>query len=161
MNFFLILQTTLPICTVMTTGERQEAHILKFNSLPPHAQLVCQVNLFQLPYEDGCNHELWCTKCATWLCIILFQTLFIHISGASYCGYKMLSNIVNSTYPESCDSAYYENVKVVHLPAFKAAHLSVMLDMVSRNTDSGVGGNVGVFTEANFKFKTTKISTLN
>ena len=108
--------------------ERQEAHILKFNSLPPHAQLVCQVNLFQLPYEDGCSHELLCTKCATWLCIILFQILFIHISAASYCEYKMLSNIVNNTYLESCDSAYYGNVKVVHLPAFWAAHLSVMLE---------------------------------
>ena len=73
----------------------------------------------------------------------------------------MLLNNVNDTFPESPDIKDYENVKLVNLLSCKSAQLLLILCMISKNRDFGVGGNVKFFTEANLILMNTKITTLN
>ena len=47
------------------------------------------------------------------------------------------------------------------MPLCKAAQLPLILCMLSKNSDFGVGGNVKFFTEANFILMNTKITHLN
>ena len=55
----------------------------------------------------------------------------------------------------------YENVKLVNLSSCTAAQLPLMLCMISKHGDFGVGGNVKFFTEANFILMNTKFTNLN
>ena len=55
----------------------------------------------------------------------------------------------------------YENIKLVNLPACTAVQPPRILCMISKNSDFGVGGNVNVFTEANFILMNTKFTTPN
>ena len=43
----------------------------------------------------------------------------------------------NNTFPESYTVKDYENVKLVYLPLCKAAQLSLILCMISKNSDFG------------------------
>ena len=62
---------------------------------------------------------------------------------------------------ESCYVKDYENAKLVNLPSCSAAQLPVLLHVIPKNNDFGVGGNVNFFTEANFLLMRTKITNLN
>ena len=73
----------------------------------------------------------------------------------------MLYNNVNNTFPESYNVKDYENIKLVNLPLCKATQLPLILCMISKNSDFGVGGNVKFFTEANFIPMNTKLTNLN
>ena len=73
----------------------------------------------------------------------------------------MLENNVNDTFPESRYAKDYENLKLVKLSSSKAAQLPLMLCMISKNSNFGVGGNVKFLTEANFILMNTKFTTLN
>ena len=73
----------------------------------------------------------------------------------------MLENNVNDTFPESRNAKDYENLKLVKLPSSKAAQLPLILCMISKNSNFGVGGNVKFLTEANFILMNTKFITLN
>ena len=64
-----------------------------------------------------------------------------------HCGHKMLQNNVNNTFPESYNAKDYENIKLVNLPLYKAAQLPLILCMISKNSDFGVGGNVKFFLQ--------------
>ena len=44
----------------------------------------------------------------------------------------------------------------LNVPSCWATQLPLILDMISKNTDSGVGGNIKFFAEANFILMTTK-----
>ena len=55
----------------------------------------------------------------------------------------------------------YENIKLVNLLLCKAAQLPLILCMISKISDFGVGGNVKFFTEANFILMNTKFTSLN
>ena len=66
-----------------------------------------------------------------------------------------------TTFPESRGVKDYENVKLVHLSSCTAVQLPLILCMISKNSDFGVGGNVKFFTEANFILMNTKLATLN
>ena len=57
----------------------------------------------------------------------------------------MQYNNVNNTFPESYNIKDYENIKLVNLPLCKAAQLPLILCMISKNRDFGVGGNVKFF----------------
>ena len=48
-------------------------------------------------------------------------------------------NNVNNTFPESYDVKNYENIKLVNLLLCTAAQLSLILCMISKNSDFGVG----------------------
>ena len=50
---------------------------------------------------------------------------------------------------------------MVNLPLCKAAQLPLILCMISKISDFGVGGNVKFFTEANFILMNTKLTNLN
>ena len=157
------------MCTVLIwfiIGERQEAQILNFNAPPYTLSLWCpSYNKFsQLSYEPGCSRELWCRKCATWLwnkyVLIFSKTLFYtHIQRhTDASGTKCYQNNVNDTFLESRNVKDYENVKLVNLSSCPAAQLPLILCMISKNSDFGVGGNVKFFTEANFILMNTKFS---
>ena len=62
----------------------------------------------------------------------------------------MLQNNVNNTFPESYNAKDYENIKLVNLPLYKAAQLPLILCMISKNSDFGVGGNVKFFYRNEF-----------
>ena len=51
----------------------------------------------------------------------------------------MLLNNVNDTFPESRNVNDYENVKLVNLSSCTAAQLPLILCMISKNSDFGVG----------------------
>ena len=72
----------------------------------------------------------------------------------------MLWNNVSDTFPESRNVKGYENVKLVNLSSCKATQMSLILCMISKNSDFGVGGNIKFFTEANFILMNTKFTTL-
>ena len=57
---------------------------------------------------------------------------------------------VNNTFPESYNVRDYENIKLVNLPLCKAAQLPLILCMISKNSDFGVGGNVKFFYRIEF-----------
>ena len=44
----------------------------------------------------------------------------------------------------------YENMNLVNLPLYKAAQLPLILCMISKNSDFGVGGNVNFFYRSEF-----------
>ena len=73
----------------------------------------------------------------------------------------MLLNNVNNIFPESYNFKDFENIKLVNLPLNKAAQLPLILCMISKNSDLGVGGNVKFFTEANFIPMNTKFTNLD
>ena len=73
----------------------------------------------------------------------------------------MLLNNVNDIFPESYNVKDYENINLVNLPWCKTAQLPLMLCMISKNSDFGVGGNVKFFTEANFILMNTKFIIMN
>ena len=58
---------------------------------------------------------------------------------AWYCGHKILWNNANNTFYESRYVKNYENLKLVNLSSCWAAQLTVILDVISKNTDFGVG----------------------
>ena len=62
----------------------------------------------------------------------------------------MLYNNVNDTFPESCNVKDYENVKLVNLSSCTAAQLPLILCMISKNTDFGIGGNLKFFYSNEF-----------
>ena len=74
-----------------------------------------------------------------------------------HCGHKMLQNNANLTFPESRNDKDYENIKLVNLSSCKAAQLTLILSMIFKNSDFGLGGNVKFFTEANFILINKKI----
>ena len=78
-----------------------------------------------------------------------------------HCEHKALKNNANNTFPESYNVKDYENIKLANLPLCKAAQLPLILCMISKNNDFGVGGNVKFFTEANFILMNTKFTNLN
>ena len=73
----------------------------------------------------------------------------------------MLSNNANDTFLESRNVKDYENVKLVNLSSCTAAQLPLILCMISKNSDFGVGGSVKFFTEANFILMNTKFTNRN
>ena len=73
----------------------------------------------------------------------------------------MLWNNVSDTFLESRKVKDDENVKLANLSSCMAAQLPLMLCMISKNSDFGVGGNVKFFTEANFILMSTKFTHLN
>ena len=73
----------------------------------------------------------------------------------------MLQNNVNDTFPESRNVKECENVKLVNLSSCTAAQLPLILCIISKNNDFGVGGNVKFFTEANSILMNTKFTSLN
>ena len=62
----------------------------------------------------------------------------------------MLSNNENDTFPECHKVKDYENVKLVNLSSRTAAQLPLILCMISKNSDFGVGGNVKFFYRREF-----------
>ena len=64
-------------------------------------------------------------------------------------------------FPKSRNVKDYENVKLVNLSSSTAAQMPLVLYMISKNSDFGVGGNIKFFTEANFILINTKFSTMN
>ena len=62
----------------------------------------------------------------------------------------MLWNNVNDTFPYSRDVKDYENVKLVNLSSCTVAQLPIILCVVSKNSDFGVGGNVNCFYRSEF-----------
>ena len=121
----------------------------------------------QLSYGPGCSRELWCRKCATWLwnkyvlifSKILFHTLIQrHTAAAGTKCYKTMQIIFFS---ERRNVKDYENVKLVNLSSCTAAQLSLILCMISKNSDFGLGGIVKFFAEANFILMNTKFINLN
>ena len=73
----------------------------------------------------------------------------------------MLQNNVNDTFLEIHNVKDYENVKLVNLSSCTAAQLPLILCMISKKSDFGVGGNIKFFTEANFTLMNTKFTNLN
>ena len=73
----------------------------------------------------------------------------------------MPQNNVNDTFPKRRNVKDYENVKLVNLSSCTAAQLPLILCMISKNSDFGVGGNVKFFTEANFMPMNTKFTNPN
>ena len=59
---------------------------------------------------------------------------------AHSCGHNILQNIVNYTFKESRYVKDYEDIKLVNLSSCWAAQLSLVLDMISENTDFGGRG---------------------
>ena len=52
-----------------------------------------------------------------------------------------------SYFPESLNVKDYENVKLVKLSSCTASQLPIILCMISKNSDLGVGGNVKFFLQ--------------
>ena len=73
----------------------------------------------------------------------------------------MLQNNANDTFPESRYVKDYENVKLVNLSSCTAAQLPLILFMIFKNNDFGVGRNIKCFTEGNFILMNTTFATLN
>ena len=73
----------------------------------------------------------------------------------------MLYNTENDFFPECRNVKDYENVKLVNLSARTAAQLPLILCMISKNSDFGVGGNVKFFTDSNFILMNTNFTNLN
>ena len=73
----------------------------------------------------------------------------------------MLQNNVNDTFLESPNVKDYENIKLVNLSSCTAAQLPLILCMISKISDFGVGGNIKFFTEGNFILMNTKFTNLN
>ena len=73
----------------------------------------------------------------------------------------MLQNNVNNTFLEGYNTKDYENIKLVNMPLCKAAQLPLILCMISKINDFGVGGNIKFFTEANIILMNTKFTNLN
>ena len=73
----------------------------------------------------------------------------------------MLWNNVNYTYTESLYGKSSENIKLVNLSSCTATQVPLILCMISKNSDLGVGGNVKFMADANFILINTKITTLN
>ena len=73
----------------------------------------------------------------------------------------MLWNNVNYTYTESLYGKSSENIKLVNLSSCTATQVPLILCMISKNSDFGVGGNVKFMADANFILINTKITTLN
>ena len=62
----------------------------------------------------------------------------------------MLENNVNNAFSESYNVKDYENINLLNLPWCKAAQLPLILCMISKNSDFGVGGNVKFFYRSEF-----------
>ena len=52
---------------------------------------------------------------------------------------------MNDTFPDSRNFKDYENVKLINLPSCTAAQLPLILCVISKNSDFGVGGNIKFF----------------
>ena len=121
----------------------------------------------QLSYEPGCSRELWCRKCATWLSnkyvLIFSKTLFhTHIQRhTAAAGTKCYKTMIIIFFLERRNVKDYENVKLVNLSLRTAAQLPLILCMISKNSDLGVGGNEKFFTDSNFIPMNIKFTNLN
>ena len=73
----------------------------------------------------------------------------------------MRQNNKNDFFPEHRNVKNYENVKLVNLSSRTAAQLPLILCMISKNSDFGVGGNVKFFTDSNCILMNTKFTNLN
>ena len=122
---------------------------------------------YQLSYEPGCKRELWCRKCATGLwnkyILIFSKTLFYthiqrHTAAAGTKCYKTIQMIL---FQKAVMSRITKIVKLVNLSSCTAAQLPLISCMISKNRDFGVGGNINIFTEANFILMNTKFTNLN
>ena len=73
----------------------------------------------------------------------------------------MLQNNENYFFLERRNIKDYENVKLVNLSLRTAAQLPLILCMISKNSDFGVGGNVKFCTDSNFIPMNIKFTNLN
>ena len=73
----------------------------------------------------------------------------------------MIQNNKNYFFPELRNVKNYENVKLVNMSLGTAAQLPLILCMISKNSDFGVGGNVKFFTDSNFTPMNIKFTNLN
>ena len=170
--FCKILECGLGMCSNLANhrlllGERQEAQILKFDAPPPPpTHLVCHVHLIanflsfhmSLVVVVNCGAGNALRGFEISMFYFFLKLYFIHISKDIL---LLWAQNANDTFLENCNVKDYENVKLVTLSSCTAAQLSLILCMISKNSDFGVGGNVKFFTEANFILMNTKFINLN
>ena len=73
----------------------------------------------------------------------------------------MLQTNENYNFLERRNVKDYENANLVNLSLRMAAQLPLILCMISKNSDFGVGGNVKFLTDSNFIHMNIKLTNLN
>ena len=124
-------------------GERLEAQILKFNAPPPPP-----------PTHSVCHVRL--------IANFLLKLYFIHISKDILL--LRAQNAIKQCkwyFSKKPQFQGLRSYKLVNLSSCMAAQLPLILCMISKNSDLGVGGNVKFFTEAIFILMNTKFTHLN
>ena len=137
---------------------------------PPPTHLVCHVHLIanfisfhmSLVVVVNCGAGNALRGFEISMFYFFLKLYFIHISKDILLlrAQNAIKN-ENDTFPERRNVKDYENVKLVNLSSRTAAQLPLILCMISKNSDFGVGGNIKFFTDANFILMNTKFTNLN